>query len=139
VLFGDYPSFLKFQKENIMTDFNTDAVNIPSENIEKLEKKVAQINKKAIKNGLVPMVLTIGDAIKFEEINNGINRIPLIILYQFLVNIQLLTVGNVLPRLIIGMVLISLLFTMKLMFKNTVIVNLLVIIVVTIKSRFNLT
>ena len=55
-----------------MTDFNTDAVNIPSENIEKLENKVAQINKKAIKNGLVPMVLTIGDAIKFEEINNGI-------------------------------------------------------------------
>lgn len=47
-----------------MTDFTTGSIEIPAENIEKLTKKVEQINKKAVKNGLVPMVLTIGDVIE---------------------------------------------------------------------------
>ena len=47
-----------------MNDFTTDVIEIPSENIEKLTKKVDQINKKAVKNGLVPMVLEIGDVIE---------------------------------------------------------------------------
>lgn len=47
-----------------MSDFNTEVVVIPEENIERLTKKVEQINKKAVKNGLVPMVLTIGEVIK---------------------------------------------------------------------------
>ena len=36
-----------------MSDFITDIVEIPEENIEKLSKKVEQINKKALKNGLI--------------------------------------------------------------------------------------
>jgi len=50
-----------------MTDFNTDVIEIPSENIDILKKKVDQVNKKAVKNGLVPMVLTIGDVIETKQ------------------------------------------------------------------------
>lgn len=47
-----------------MTDFTTDVVEIPEENMDNLTKKVAQINKKAVKNGLVPMVLNVGAVIE---------------------------------------------------------------------------
>lgn len=60
-----------------MTDFTTDTVEIPEENMDKLTKKVTQINKKAVKNGLVPMVLTVGDVIEtVTPIKNAFPGMP---------------------------------------------------------------
>ena len=47
-----------------MSDFITEVVEIPSENMVKLNKKVETINRKAVKNGLVPLTLNVGDVIE---------------------------------------------------------------------------
>lgn len=55
-----------------MSDFITDVIEIPSENICRLTAKVEKINKKAVKNGLVPMIINIGDVIETNQSKLGI-------------------------------------------------------------------
>ena len=47
-----------------MSDFITDTFDIPEDNLEPLTKKVTSLNKKAVKNGLVPLLLTVGDVVE---------------------------------------------------------------------------
>lgn len=56
-----------------MSTFNTEVTEIPSENMDKLNKKIEMINRKAVKNGLVPLVLNVGDVIETTNTKLGIS------------------------------------------------------------------